>query len=402
MFWFWQSLFLELYLFAEKTDKNIFVEFKSVFLRKSVIFSGTFFLQFILFFPLSFLNDFQLKITHFIFGDFTQLVLEFFLKKKNTRIDYSSDSYSMLVLIIILLFSSVIFSFIINQKKTKRFLIITEYVCIFYISIILIKYGFDKIFKAQFPEPEPNILFTRFGNLDKDILFWSTIGTSKIYNMIMGSVELFSGILLLLRRSRFLGLLLAMISFTQILIINISFDISVKFFSLILLLMSVFLVRENGWKLIIRIIQLPKRTFLDQNSILPYKTFFKILIAGIIFIKIGLPYFNTEEEKNLMQFNEAYEVTALESPFQYLFFHKDQYLILMEKSSEKMTVFHYDVSFDSQIILKDYNHHISKHFVIRNKDNSITFTFKNQTIHAKPVQYEKMNALQDRFHILVD
>ncbi|WP_131430901.1 hypothetical protein [Chryseobacterium formosense] len=371
-------------------------------MRKSVIFSGTFFLQFILFFPLSFLNDFQLKITHFIFGDFTQLVLEFFLKKKNTRIDYSSDSYSMLVLIIILLFSSVIFSFIINQKKTKRFLIITEYVCIFYISIILIKYGFDKIFKAQFPEPEPNILFTRFGNLDKDILFWSTIGTSKIYNMIMGSVELFSGILLLLRRSRFLGLLLAMISFTQILIINISFDISVKFFSLILLLMSVFLVRENGWKLIIRIIQLPKRTFLDQNSILPYKTFFKILIAGIIFIKIGLPYFNTEEEKNLMQFNEAYEVTALESPFQYLFFHKDQYLILMEKSSEKMTVFHYDVSFDSQIILKDYNHHISKHFVIRNKDNSITFTFKNQTIHAKPVQYEKMNALQDRFHILVD
>jgi len=393
---------LELYLFPEKTDKNIFVEFKSVFLRKSAIFSGTFFLQFILFFPLSFLNDFQLKITHFIFGDFTQIVLEFFLKKKNTRIDYSSDSYSMLVLIIILLFSSVIFSFIIDQKKTKRFLIITEYVCVFYISIILIKYGFDKIFKAQFPEPEPNILFTRFGNLDKDILFWSTIGTSKIYNMIMGSIELFSGILLLLRRSRFLGLLLAMISFTQILIINISFDISVKFFSLILLLMSVFLVRENGWKLIIRIIQLPKRTFLDQNSILPYKTFFKILIAGIIFIKIGLPYFNTKEEKNLMQFNEAYEVMALESPFQYLLFHKDQYLILMEKSSEKMTVFHYDVSFDNQIILKDYNHHISKHFVIRNKDNSITFTFKNQTIHAKPVQYEKMNALQDRFHILVD
>ncbi|MGD1319702.1 hypothetical protein [Chryseobacterium sp. 2R14A] len=371
-------------------------------MRKSAIFLAAFFLQFILFFPLSFVSDFQLKITQFIFGDFIQFILENFLNKKNNRIDYSSDSYSMLVLIIILLLSSVIFSFIIDQQKTKRFLIITEYVCVFYISIILIKYGLDKVFKAQFPEPEANILFTRFGNLDKDILFWSTIGTSKIYNMIMGSIELFSGILLLFRRSQFLGLLLAMISFTQILIINISFDISVKFFSLILLLMSVFLVRENGWKLIIRIIQLPKRTFLDQNSILPYKTFFKILIAGIIFIKIGIPYFNTGEEKNLMQFNEAYETMALESPFQYLFFHKDQYLILMEKSSEKMTVFHYDVSFDNQIILKDYNHHISKHLLIKNRDSSITFSFKNQTIHAKPVQYKKMNALQDRFHILVD
>lgn len=373
-----------------------------MFFRRIAVFFDVFFIQFILFFPLSFLNDFQLKITHFLFGDFTQCILENLFNKKNTRLDYSSDSYSMLVLIIILLFSSLIFCFIINQKWTKNFLTVTEYVCVSYIFIILIKYGLDKIFQAQFPAPEPNILFTRFGNLDKDILFWSTIGTSKIYNMIMGSVELFSGILLLFRRSRFLGLLLAMISFTQIFIINISFDISVKFFSLILLLMSVFLVRENGWKLIIRIIQLPKRTFLDQNSILPYKTFFKILIAGIIFIKIGIPYFNIEEEKNLMQFNEAYEVTALESPFQYLFFHKDQYLILMEKSSEKMTAFHYDVSFDNLIMLEDYKSHISKHLLIKNKDNSIVLTFKNQTIHAKPIQYQKMNALQDTFHILVD
>lgn len=308
----------------------------------------------------------------------------------------------MLILIIVLLFISIIFSCLLNKKWTRRFLLITEYVCIFYLSVVLIKYGFDKIFKVQFSEPEPNILFTRFGNLDKDILFWSTIGTSKIYNVVMGSIELSSGIFLLFRRFRLLGLLLAIISFTQILIINISFDISVKFFSLILLLMSVFLVRKNGWKLIIRIIQLPKRTFLDQNSILPYKTFLKILIAGTIFIKIGIPYFNTQEEKNLMQFHEAYEVTSAENPFQYLFFHKDQYLILMERSSEKMTVFHYDVSFGNQIILEDYNHHISKHLLIKNKDSSIIFSFNNQTINAKPVQYEKMNALQDRFHVLVD
>ncbi|WP_435522525.1 hypothetical protein [Chryseobacterium indoltheticum] len=135
----------------------------------------------------------------------------------------------MLVLIIILILSSAIFSLIIKPKWTEIFLIVTEYVCVFYISIVLIKYGFDKIFQTQFPEPEPNILFTRFGNLDKDILFWSTIGTSKIYNIIMGSIELFSGILLWFRRSRFLGLLLAIICLAQIFIINISFDISVKF-----------------------------------------------------------------------------------------------------------------------------------------------------------------------------
>lgn len=378
------------------------MEFKSIFFRKIALFLGAFFLQFILFFPLSFLNDFQLKITHFLFVDFTQVVSEYMFNKKNIRLDYSSDSYSMLVLIIILILSSAIFSLIIRQKWIKIFLIVTEYVCVFYISFILIKYGFDKIFQAQFPEPEPNILFTRFGNLDKDILFWSTIGTSKIYNIITGSIELFSGILLLFRRSRFLGLLLTMICFSQILIINISFDISVKLFSLILLLMSLFLIRKNGWGLILKIINLPNKNYFDKKAFLPYKTFLKILIIGIVFVKMGIPYLNKEKDNNQMQFAGVYEVTSLESPYQYLFFHKDQYLIFMEKSSEKMSAFHYDVSFDNQITLEDEQNRFSKHILITNKDNSISFSFNNQTINAKPVQYKKMNALQDRFHILVD
>lgn len=392
---------MELYLFPEKTDKSLVVEFKSLILRKYAVFLSVFFLQFILFFPLSFLNDFQLKITHFVFGDFTQFVLEYFFDKRNTRLDYSSDSYSMLVLLIILLITSIIFSFIIKQKWTEKFLIMTEYVCVFYISIILIKYGCDKIFQAQFPEPEPNILFTRFGNLDKDILFWSTIGTSKIYNIITGSIELFSGILLF-RRSRFLGLLLATICLVQVLIINLSFDISVKLFSLILLLMSLFLIRKNGWELILKIINLQNKNCFDKKSWLPYKIFFKILVIGIVLIKIGMPYLNDKRENNQMLFTEVYEVTSSESSYQYLFFHKDQYLIFMEKYSEKMIVFHYDVSFDNQIILEDYNHYISKHLLMKKKDSSITFNFNNQIINAKPIQYQKMNALQDRFHVLVD
>lgn len=378
------------------------MEFKSIFFRKIALFLGAFFLQFILFFPLSFLNDFQLKITHFLFVDFTRFVLEYFFNKRNIRLDYSSDSYSMLVLIIILILSSTIFSLIIRQKWIKIFLIVTEYVCVFYISFVLIKYGFDKIFQAQFPEPEPNILFTRFGNLDKDILFWSTIGTSKIYNIIIGSIELFSGILLLFRRSRFLGLLLTMICFSQILIINISFDISVKFFSLILLLMNIFLLRKNGWELILKILSITNKNYFDKKSFLPYVTFFKILIIGIVLVKIGTPYLNNEKENNQIKFTGVYEVTSSKNQYQYVFFHKDQYLIFMEKSSEKMTAFHYDVSFDNLIILEDYKSHISKHLLIKNKDNSIALTFKNKTIHAKPIQYQKMNALQDTFHILVD
>lgn len=398
---------MRLFLFIEKIVKSISVKFESIFFRKVTVFCGVFFLQFIVFFPLSFLNDFQLKITHFIFGDFIRLALEELFNKKNCRIDYSSDSCSMLVLIIILLLTSIIFSFLIKRKCAKRFLMIIEYVCIIYISVILIKYGVDKIFKTQFPEPEYNILFTRFGNLDKDILFWSTMGTSKIYNIIIGSIELFSGALLLFKRSRFLGSLLAIISFSQILIINISFDISVKLFSLILLLMSLFLVRKNGWELILKIIEVPKNNFFDQTSFLPFKTFLKILVIGIVLVNVGMPYFNNDfnakTDDDVMHLTGVYRVNSSESPYQYLFFHKDQYLIFMEKSSEKMTAFHYDISFNNQIILQDEQHRISKHFFVKNKkDGTINLFFSNQMIHAKAIQYKKMNALQDRFHFLVD
>jgi hypothetical protein len=309
----------------------------------------------------------------------------------------------MWVLIIILLFTSVVFSFLIKKKWGNHFLLITEYICVMYISIILIKYGIDKLFKTQFPEPESNILFIRLGNLDKDILFWSTIGTSKVYNTVIGSIELFSGILLLFRRSQFLGLLLAIICFTQVFIINISFDISVKFFSLILLLMGIFLVRKNGWELILKIISLPKKTVFDRTLFLPYTTFLKILIVGIILVKIGMPYFNTEDKEKSSNLTGAYEVTSSGSPYQYVFFHKDQYLIFMEKSSEKMTSFHYNISFDHQMIIEDYHHNISKHFLVKDKkDNAIIFSFNNQMIKAKAVDTKAMNALQDRFHILVD
>lgn len=376
---------------------------KSILLEKFSLFTGVFFLQFIVFFPLDFSNNFQLTITDFIFGDFTQFVSEYVFGKKNIRIDYSSDSISMLILVIILLVNSAVFSFIIRKRRVQNFLSIIEYVCTIYIAVIFIKYGADKIFQAQFPKPEPNILFSRFGNLDQDILFWSIIGTSKIYNITIGSIEFFTGILLLFKRSQFLGLLLAIISFSQIFIINIGFDISVKFFSLILLLMSIFLVRESGWKLILKIICLPKKTYGDQLKFLPYQAFLKILIFGILLIKIGISYFNKEEQKNPLNLSGAYFITSKASPYQYLFFNKDQYLIFMEKSSEKMTAFHYDISVDHQIILEDYQHRVSKHRLVRNRaNNTITFSFRNQIIHAKAIDFKQMNVLQERFHLLTD
>ena len=107
----------------------------------------------------------------------------------------------------------------------------------YFIVLELWKYGFIKLIKLQFYLPEPNTLYSPLGDLSKDIAYWSVIGSSHSYVVFMGLTEVIAGTLLLFRRTRFAGLLLALGIFINVLMVNISFDISVKLFVITTLLM---------------------------------------------------------------------------------------------------------------------------------------------------------------------
>jgi hypothetical protein len=89
--------------------------------------------------------------------------------------------------------------------------------------------------------PEPNLLFTPLGQLDKDILYWSTMGSSYGYNLFLGCTELLTGVLLFFRKTRAIGALAAVFICANIVAVNFSFDISVKLLSSFLLLLSLFI-----------------------------------------------------------------------------------------------------------------------------------------------------------------
>lgn len=158
--------------------------------------------------------------------------------------DFSSDSKNLFVLTGLLLIISIIsamngiFKDRITTEQMKK---IATLVGSLFLSLIMIKYGFDKIFKHQFPLPEPNLLFTPLGQLDKDILYWSTMGSSYGYNLFLGCTELLTGILLFFRKTRAIGALAAVFICANIVAVNFSFDISVKLLSSFLLLLSLFI-----------------------------------------------------------------------------------------------------------------------------------------------------------------
>ena len=200
----------------------------------------------ILFIPFTFLfGKIQVEITQFVFGELIRITSSYF-GATDILHDFSSDSLGLYLLLLILFIVSLILLIWIDLSRISKlnknkFIYFIRIIATYYLAWILLKYGFDKVFKCQFYLPEPNILFTRVGDLDKDILFWSTMGSSHSYSIFMGLLEIIPGILLLFSKTRNLGVLIAIGVFIQVVAINYSFDISVKLFSSFLLLLSLFL-----------------------------------------------------------------------------------------------------------------------------------------------------------------
>lgn len=155
----------------------------------------------------------------------------------------TSDSATMYMLVFSLLPVALLAVLVVKRfQKSERWLIWIKTFLTFFLSLHLMSYGCDKLFKGQFYLPEPNILFTEFGQLDKDILFWSTLGTSYTYSFFTGLIEVGAALLLWFRKTRVLGLFMALGAMFHVVLINFSFDISVKLFSTILLSISLFVL----------------------------------------------------------------------------------------------------------------------------------------------------------------
>lgn len=386
----------------------------------------------ILFIPFTFLfGEIQLEITRFVFGEFINFVSAQ-LGKAVVLQDYSSDTFGlyllMPVLFIVSLLLTTLFDLVrisnLNKEKTICFI---RSVATYYLAWILLKYGFDKVFKCQFYLPEPNILFTRVGDLDKDILFWSTLGSSHSYSIFMGLLEIIPGILMLFRKTRNLGVLIAIGVFIQVVVINYSFDISVKLFSSFLLLIALFLffpISVTFWQLLSNQADKINPSVVQNNFFsLPFKfiRIFKLVFVVFIILETLLPYyiaqnFNDDNFKRPIlhgAYKMAYSligkdrIPESDNPIKYIFIHRDGYLIFQNKE-QQMQDYKLEVNPKEQrLTIVDYsnkktffNYRYSK----KSKQLELELLPKStKSIHYfKSIDWRKMPLLQKQFHWTVD
>jgi hypothetical protein len=372
--------------------------------RRFFQFPLTFFGLIVLFFPMTWnVLAFQSSITEFIFLP----IVELFIPES----DLTSDAKGLYVLVGILLgIALIVHGFFLRMKAEKfnRTMSILRTASVFFLSALLLKYGADKLFKAQFYLPEPNLLYTHMGKLDKDILFWSTMGTSYEYNLFMGVMEIIPGLMLLFACTRKLGLIIATGVFLNVFAINLSFDISVKLLSFILLMMSSYLVYPFLFN--------TKENEKTYASIKP--KWITAVLLGLIFIESIGPYllrgnFNDDLSSRPIM-HGAYTVThqnftegnsLFGNKIKRVFIHRDGYMIFQFENDEmadfaleidqaRQTMTLTDYSDSKQKLGYRYNRNL-KMLVLQNTNGTTI-------ISTKAIPWRNLPALQRQFHWTVD
>lgn len=106
----------------------------------------------------------------------------------------------------------------------------------------LLAFGAAKVIKTQFPDPFLWRLLQPYGDSVPMGLLWTFMGYSRPYNLFTGLVEMAGGALVIVPRLATLGALISFGATANVFMLNVSYGVTVKLYSLNLLLMCGFLL----------------------------------------------------------------------------------------------------------------------------------------------------------------
>ncbi|MEL7534805.1 MAG: hypothetical protein AAFN10_26105, partial [Bacteroidota bacterium] len=157
--------------------------------------------------------------------------------------DTTYNYVHLLTLFGVSLIGTVIWSILDRKRTSYQELFYYFYAYLrYYLAVVLMLYGFVKIFKTQFPFPGLMRLSEPLGDFSPMGLLWTFMGYSEPYNWFTGFGEALGGFLLFFRRTTTLGSLVIIAVMSNVVVLNFSYDVPVKLFSLHLLGFAIILM----------------------------------------------------------------------------------------------------------------------------------------------------------------
>jgi hypothetical protein len=321
----------------------------------------------------------------------------------------SSDSEVLYWIALYILLSSITVA-ILHSKYVKSGNIklddVLRVTIAYLLSFFLLKYGVDKLLLQQFYTPKPNILFTPVGEMSKDILFWTSMGTSTSYNWFMALLEIIPGLLLLHSKTRELAALIAFGVLLNVFMVNIGFDISVKLFSIYLLFCSIYLIQPFTSKLIRLLVMKKEIQLATAPKILSSSPLIKRLMKSTVIcffaLEISIPYLNQPTQHN--EFIGAYKVNSPTLLFGYtlkrIYIHSEDYFIIEDNEGQ----FH---DYNSTIT-GNYIHLLDQKVGFQIHQNESKTEFREigfsdgKSISTTRIELSQLPAMQDDFHWTVE
>jgi len=291
------------------------------------------------------------------------------------------------------------------KKLRERGLRFTAVLMRYFIVLELWKYGWIKLIKLQFYLPEPNTLYSPLGDLSKDIAYWSVIGSSHSYVVFMGLAEVIAGTMLLFTRTRFAGLLLALGIFVNVLMVNISFDISVKLFVITTLAMVAGLLADypNQFRYLFGFpVKEEVKVITANNS---KNNWLHALIVSVFVVEAIYPAVIMEHVNDdaiaRPAHHGAYAVLNHAS-IRRLFVHRQGYIILENAAGERLDLKITSANNAVFALLNERDQ--SKSSLTWNSSRAVTWKNKKtaDTLYLKELPYRELPLLQDSFHWFSD
>lgn len=247
----------------------------------------------------------------------TFLGWEFYINNLQNGFDSKYDYSRFLLIVCISTIGSVIWLFIDSKIKysyTHKLKVLLQTILRYHIGLTLILYGLAKVFLLQFGSLDINDLETNLGNQSGMGFLWKFMSYSDFYSISTGLIEVTGGVLVLFRRTTFIGAFILFIAMVNVVLVDIGYDVSVKMFAIHLLLMTVLLIFDNLKQLI--------NFFITNKPTIPYNfaPFFnskkiRYGLKGIILIYFIISFRNsfkerirTEKSPNNIEMTGIYEI----------------------------------------------------------------------------------------------
>lgn len=111
------------------------------------------------------------------------------------------------------------------------------------LAVAMLLYGLAKVIPAQMGHMNlPAYQLQAVGDTEPFSLLWGYMAASTPYTVVTGAIELTAGLLLIVPRTRLAGALLSVVALTQIVLLNLFYDVPVKLLAAELLVIALVLV----------------------------------------------------------------------------------------------------------------------------------------------------------------